>query len=141
VGGEIVSYLEHGGCGGGGVRQLLELLIVVVVGDDVELEDVTERAERVVAAGEVAHVAVGDGEHGDGPVAVDVPGEVRLVEQLAELRELVVLPQDLQDVEPLHHRRQCGGAHGHRRQHSQRQPPPPQVHRRPPSSGWIWVEQ
>jgi hypothetical protein len=31
------------------MRQLLELLIVVVIGDDVQLEDVADGAERVVA--------------------------------------------------------------------------------------------
>jgi hypothetical protein len=118
----VFLYLEQGGCSGGAVRQLLELLLVVVVGDDVQLEDVADGPERVVAAGEVSHVAVGHGEHGDGAVPVDVAGQVRLVEQLAELRELVVLAQDLEDVEPLRRR----GAHGQqRRHHGQR---PYQVH-------------
>jgi hypothetical protein len=127
---EAYYYLEQGGRGGGGVRQLLELLVVVVVGDDVQLEDVADGAERVVAGGEVAHVAVGHGQHGDCAVAVDVAGQVRLVEQLAELRELVVLPQDLQDVEPLRRREGAHGQHRRRGHHGQQPPPQQQIHRR-----------
>jgi HAMP domain-containing protein len=71
----------------------LELLIVIVVGDDVQLKDVADGAKRVVAAGEVAYVGVGYGQHGDGLVPIDVAGQLRLIEQLVELRELVVLPR------------------------------------------------
>lgn len=95
--GSLAGGLEHGGEGDAAVRQVKELLDVVVVEHHVQAQDLLDHVRRSVCNG--GHGSVVDDEDGDDLAVVDLVGEVGLNQVVVVGSEFWEWGEDLGDVE------------------------------------------